>query len=149
VRYPYVRWQRTLRRLAIRHRKPYVARHTSVSWNLMMGRNPLLVAPEDGHRLTTMLSVYAAWAEGAVESDITAIREAMDRRDWSGPRTGRVLPTTWPAALGAIWQQICHWPTPVRSQVTEITGEFWWKGRDSNLDTGISRNQDGALPVGY
>jgi hypothetical protein len=41
----------------------YMARHTSVSWNLMIGRNPLLVAKEHGHRLTTMLSVYAAWTE--------------------------------------------------------------------------------------
>jgi integrase len=45
VKYPYVRWQRTLRSLAIRYRKPYMARHTSVSWNLMIGRNPLLVDP--------------------------------------------------------------------------------------------------------
>ena len=45
----------------------------------MIGRNPLLVAKEHGHRLTTMLTVYAAWAEGAVETDIAAIREAMNR----------------------------------------------------------------------
>jgi len=77
--YGYWRWQRTLKRLALRYRKPYVARHTSVSWHLMIGRNPLLVAKEHGHRLTTMLSVYAAWAEGAVEADIGAIREAMNR----------------------------------------------------------------------
>jgi integrase len=77
--YGYWRWQRTLKRLAIRYRKPYVARHTSVSWSLMVGRNPLLVAEEHGHRISTMLSVYAAWAEGAVEADIVAIREAMNR----------------------------------------------------------------------
>jgi hypothetical protein len=40
LRYGYWRWHRTLKRLAIRYRKPYVARHTSVSWNLMSGRNP-------------------------------------------------------------------------------------------------------------
>ena len=57
VKYPYTRWQRSLQRLAIRYRKPYMARHTSVSWNLMIGRNPLLVAKEHGHRPTTMLSV--------------------------------------------------------------------------------------------
>jgi integrase len=77
--YCYWRWQRTLKGLAIRYRKPYVARHTSVSWSLMIGRNPLLVAKEHGHRLTTMLTVYAAWADGAVEADIVAIREAMNR----------------------------------------------------------------------
>jgi hypothetical protein len=81
VKYPYVRWRRTLRRLAIRYRKPYMARHTSVSWNLMIGRNPLLVAKEHGHRLTTMLSVYAAWTDGAVDADVTAIRDAMNRTD--------------------------------------------------------------------
>jgi integrase len=81
VKYSYVRWQRTLRRLGIRYRKPYMARHTSVSWKLMIGRNPLLVAKDHGHRLTTMLSVYAAWAEGAVEADIAAIRDAMNRTD--------------------------------------------------------------------
>jgi integrase len=31
VKYPYGRWARTLRRLTIRYRKPYAARHTSVS----------------------------------------------------------------------------------------------------------------------
>ncbi len=30
--YPYSRWRRTLRKLAIRYRKPYAARHSSVSW---------------------------------------------------------------------------------------------------------------------
>ena len=94
VKYPYVRWQRTLRRLAIRYRKPYMARHTSVSWNLMIGRNPLLVAKEHGHRLTTMLSVYAAWAEGAVETDTAVIRESMNRTDRIEPSTGQALPTT-------------------------------------------------------
>ncbi len=75
--YGYWRCQRTLKRLAIRYRKPYVARHTSVSWNLMIDRSPLLVAKEHGHRVITMLSVYAAWTEGAAESDIIAIRDAM------------------------------------------------------------------------
>jgi hypothetical protein len=86
LKYPYTRWQRTLRRLAIRYRKPYMARHTSVSWNLMVGRNPLLVAKEHGHRPTTMLSVYAAWTEGAVEADITAIRDAMNCAGGDGAR---------------------------------------------------------------
>ena len=69
-------------------------RATRPSWNLMVGRNPLLVAREHGHRLTTMLSVYAAWAEGAVESDIAAIREAMNRQDWIQPTSSRALPGT-------------------------------------------------------
>jgi hypothetical protein len=80
VKYPYWPWHSTLRRLALRYRKPYMARHTSVSWNLMIGRNPLLIAKEHGHRIVTMLTVYAAWVEGAVEADIEAIREARDPR---------------------------------------------------------------------
>jgi hypothetical protein len=57
---------------------PYAARHTSVSWNLMIGRNALLVAKEHGHRPLTMLMEYATWTEGAPESDIRAIRRARD-----------------------------------------------------------------------
>ncbi len=46
LQYPGMRWQRTLRRLTkIRYRRPYVARHTSVSWDLMIGRSALWVAP--------------------------------------------------------------------------------------------------------
>jgi hypothetical protein len=81
VKYPYARWERTLRRLNMRYRRPYAARHTSVSWNLMVGRNALLVAKEHGHRPLTMLTVYAAWTEGAVESDIRAIRTARNPKD--------------------------------------------------------------------
>ncbi len=71
------RWRRTLRRLSIRYRRPYTARHSSVSWDLMLGRNPLWVAKQHGHSLLTMLRVYAAWAEGMLESQVTAIRKAM------------------------------------------------------------------------
>lgn len=77
VKYPYARWERTLRRLKMRYRRPYAARHTSVSWNLMIGRNALLVAKEHGHRPLTMLTVYAAWTEGAPEQDIRTIRAGI------------------------------------------------------------------------
>jgi len=78
LEYPYVRWRGTLSRLnTIRYRKPYCARHSSVSWDLMIGRNPLWVAKQHGHSITTMLRVYAAWAEGAIAADIKAIKRAM------------------------------------------------------------------------
>jgi len=95
VRYPYGRWERTLRRLGIRYRRPYAARHTSVSWKLMLGRNPLLVAKEHGHRMLTMLTVYAAWTEGAVEADLIALREATGYTRRKSPRhrqSPRLLP---------------------------------------------------------
>jgi len=47
----------------------------------MIGRNALLVAKEHGHRPLTMLTVYAAWADGAPESDIRAIRAARNPKD--------------------------------------------------------------------
>ena len=41
LQYPYVRWRRTLTiTLKGRYREPYSARHSSVSWNLMVGKNP-------------------------------------------------------------------------------------------------------------
>jgi hypothetical protein len=72
LQYPWVRWRRTLRALKARYRDPYNARHSSVSWNLMVGKNPLWVAKQHGHSVQTMLEVYAAWTEGAKESDIEA-----------------------------------------------------------------------------
>jgi len=73
------RWRLTLGSLTLRYRRPYVARHSSVSWNLMIGKNPLWVAKQHGHSLSTMLRVYAAWAEDMVESDVEAIRRSINR----------------------------------------------------------------------
>ena len=76
--YPGHRWRRTLSKLRdIRYRRPYVARHTSVSWDLMIGRSALWVARQHGHSISTMLRFYAAWADGALESEVAAIRLAM------------------------------------------------------------------------
>jgi hypothetical protein len=74
--------------LPLRYRKPYTARHTSVSWNLMLGKSPLWVALQHGHRIATMLSVYAGWVEGARECAIVAIRRAM------GYEQEKATPTT-------------------------------------------------------
>jgi hypothetical protein len=76
---PGKRWRTTLDSLKLRYRRPYTARHSSVSWNLMVGKTPLWVAKQHGHSISTMLRVYAAWAEGAVESDIEAIKRSMNR----------------------------------------------------------------------
>jgi len=77
LQYPWVRWRSTLQRLNSRYREPYNARHSSVTWNLMIGKNPLWVAKQHGHSVQTMLLIYAAWIEGAQESDIEAIKVAM------------------------------------------------------------------------
>jgi integrase len=61
LQYTYSRWRASLKRLTdIRYRKPYCARHTSVSWNLMLDRSPLWVAKQRGHSIATMLRAYAA-----------------------------------------------------------------------------------------
>jgi integrase len=81
LQYPYVRWVKTFARVpTLRYRKPYCARHSSVSWDLVLGHSPLWVARQHGHSVTTMLRVYAAWAEGMVESDVVAIKQAMTDR---------------------------------------------------------------------
>jgi hypothetical protein len=49
-----------------------------VSWNLMIGKNPLWVAKQHGHSIATMLRAYAAWAEGTVEVDEGAIKRSMN-----------------------------------------------------------------------
>jgi len=87
LQYPHRRWRRTLlRNSGIRYRRPYCARHTSVSWDLMVGRNQLWVAKQHGHSITTMLRAYAAWAEGAVEADIVAIKGAIAASPWTHKR---------------------------------------------------------------
>jgi len=91
--YPYSRWRRTLQRLAIRYRKPYAARHSSVSWDLMLGRNPLWVAKQHGHSIATMLWVYAAWIEGTSETDLLTLQEAMNGVRQSSPAEPASPPT--------------------------------------------------------
>jgi integrase len=77
-RHPNLRWKRSLARLAnVRYRRPYTARHSSVSWNLMLGRSPLWVSKQHGHSIATMFRAYTAWTEGAPASEIELINQAM------------------------------------------------------------------------
>jgi hypothetical protein len=46
----------------------------------MLGKNLLWVAKQHGHSVEVMRRMYAAWLEGATESDIHAIKLAMERR---------------------------------------------------------------------
>jgi hypothetical protein len=56
----------------------YGARHSSVTWALMLGKNLLWVVKQHGQSVEVMLRMYAAWIEGATEADIQAIRDAID-----------------------------------------------------------------------
>lgn len=117
IKEPGRRWRATLSRLPIRLRRPYCARHSSVSWNLMIGRNPLWVSRQHGHSVRTMLEIYAAWAEGAVESDVDSIRRAMEFDVASVPASARGLASSLPriredSVRGAITRplfSIWHW----------------------------------------
>jgi integrase len=125
--HPHQRWRQTLKKLAIRYRKPYAARHTSVSWSLMIGTSPLRTAKQHGHSVETMWRVYSAWMEGAVDADIEAIRYARQLESGAiGQKTGSVdqtlanptsaRPTAQPSRrpaipaslLAATWNWICH-----------------------------------------
>jgi integrase len=122
------RWHRTLKGLAIRYRSPYTARHSSVSWDLMMGRNPLLVAQQHGHRILTMLMIYAAWTEGSPEADIRTIRRAMRAPAWA-PRSAPMLGARADADWATNW--------PIRGGRTAGIAKGykdldWRSGRDSN-----------------
>ncbi len=79
------RWAKTLARVPIRSRRPYCARHSCVSWNLMLGKNPLWVARQHGHSVRTMLEVYAAWADGAV----TNLTSRLSAGPWALTATER------------------------------------------------------------
>ena len=74
------RWNESLQKLGICQRGPYHARHSSVTWALMLGKNLLWVAKQHGHSVEVMLRMYAAWIEGVTEADIQAIRNAMEAR---------------------------------------------------------------------
>jgi hypothetical protein len=76
-----------------RRRGPYHARHSSVTWQLMLGKNLLWVAKQHGHSVEVMLRMYAAWLEGATDSDIHAIKQAMERR----PAARAAIPAVNPA----------------------------------------------------
>ncbi len=91
LQYVARRWRQSLSRLSdIRYRRPYNARHSSVSWSLMIGKSPLWVSKQHGHRPETMFRAYAAWTEGAPESEVAVIRQAMGLIDQSLPRKKRV-----------------------------------------------------------
>ena len=81
IRHPYDRWRWSLSMTVQgRYREPYNARHSFVSWNLMLGKNLLWVAKQHGHSVQTMLDTYATWIDGSQQEDIEAMRQAMERR---------------------------------------------------------------------
>jgi hypothetical protein len=94
-----------------------MARHSSVSWNLMLGKNPLEVAEQHGHSVPTMLAVYARWTEGAVQSDVDVIERAIGRTSQSGGLLSSIRRLYTRATRAdirvrkprfSVWHWICH-----------------------------------------
>jgi hypothetical protein len=136
-------WRKSSERLGLRFRHPYCARHTSVSWNLVIGKSPLFVSRQHGHSVTTMWRTYAAWMEGALETDIALIQAAMNRDE---PAIERVSNTQVVLTVNA--PPVAGWGTrlPTRraapaAQVPDKEGQKEWRrGWDSNPRTGRSKS---------
>jgi hypothetical protein len=78
------RWSESIKALGIRRRGPYHSRHSSVTWQLMRGKNLLWVAKQHGHSVEVMLRMQAARNDDATEADIHAIKQAMEKRPVAG-----------------------------------------------------------------
>jgi len=142
LHHPQVRWRKTLQSLKLRYRRPYTARQTSVSWNLMAGKNALWVAKQHGHSIATMLRAYAAWAEGATEVDVEAIKRSMNDE---GPPVATNLAADLPVA--EVIHALCmltpvpvgisrpsNNPLPFKEKFQQLKLERSWLGwKDSNL----------------
>jgi integrase len=133
LQYPWVRWRRTLTvTLKGRYREPYNARHSSVTWNLMIGKNPLWVAKQHGHSVQTMLETYAAWLEGTTEADLQAIQRAMEAK--VARPLSLSLPPGAPKAVSSL--------SPDNADDTQVPN-FWWK--NTGGERGIrTRREDKA-----
>jgi hypothetical protein len=79
LKYVYTRWVHVVEKLHVRYRDPYNARHTFVSWSLMIGKNLLWCSRQFGHSVQVMLTKYGTWIEGATEADVQLIKQAIAR----------------------------------------------------------------------
>ncbi len=95
----------------------------------MIGKNPLWVAKQHGHSVQTMLETYAAWTEGARESDVETIRVAME----SPSGLGRIVsvPESFSAALSP-------------HQAPEFGSELALAHPRPGASCGIERKSDGG-----
>jgi integrase len=133
-------WRRSSDLLGLRFRRPYCARHTSVSWNLMIGKCPLWVSSQHGHRVATMFSTYAAWMRGALESDIAVIQAAMKREKATAELIAETREKSPVARLGT---RLATGKEGPKLQLKEILAKLKWRrGWDSNPRAGITRPSD-------
>ena len=77
LKYPYMRWRYVMEKLDLRYRDPYTARHSCVSWHLMLGKNLVWCARQHGHSVQVMLSNYGTWIESATDVDVEEIKRSL------------------------------------------------------------------------
>jgi integrase len=134
-------WRQSLDRLGLRFRRPYCARHTSVSWNLMIGKSPLWVSRQHGHRVATMFSTYAAWMDGALESDIAIIEAAMNREQCAAEFIAQK--SREESAVARLGTRLATGDEPeVPKSPENKPRKKWRRGWDSNPRAGITRPSD-------
>jgi integrase len=128
--YAYNRWLYVTEQAGVRYREPYQARASYISWSLMIGKNIIKLAQEDGHSIETMLRKYAAWTKGATEADISVIKQAMETSPIppvvapSGTQLAPLSASSVPVAGG--WGRL-SW-----RKRKQINTKDWRSGRDSN-----------------
>ena len=73
-------WPVTLKRLGLRHRRPYNTRHTYATLALMASVNPAYMARQMGHSLEVFFKVYADWIDGeGDEREIAKLEDAIKK----------------------------------------------------------------------
>ena len=89
----------------------------------MAGKYLLWVAKQHGHGVSTMLTTYAAWTEGATDADVEAIKRAMEQR----PRTAQIVvvnataDTLLPYSAALFALKLYRFPAPLRGAATNAT----------------------------
>jgi integrase len=151
------RWSESIQALNIRRRGPYHARHSSVTWQLILGKNLLWVAKQHGHSVEVMLRMYAAWLEGATDSDIHAIKLAMEKRPIA--RAAFLDSRTAISSINAVTNHVTQIViSPLKSpefgsslavandlsdsSLRNASKIKWRRGWDSNPRAGITRPSD-------
>ena len=151
------RWSESIKALNIRRRGPYHARHSSVTWQLMLGKNLLWVAKQHGHSVEVMLRMYAAWLDGATDSDIHAIKQAMEKTPFA--RAALLDSRSAISAVNAVSNRVTQivirplkspefgsslavGKTLSDSSLRIDSQKKWRRGWDSNPRAGITRPSD-------
>jgi hypothetical protein len=150
-------WSESIKALNIRRRAPYHARYSSVTWQLMLGKNLLSVAKQHGHSVEVMLRMYAAWLEGATDSDIHAIKQATEKTPFARAEffTSRTAISALNAATNRVTQIVIRLLKSPEfgsslavgkdlsdSSLRNASQIKWRRGWDSNPRAGITRPSD-------